>query len=173
VKKLPASDTTATSTATAPAVSAPQATTPTPTTPKTADVPTPGSVTVGDLTVSHARVVYKKDHLDFFCSIKNISNADERLGGAGTPLSTGDVVMVTKDKDGKETEAPVGIILTADKTVDLSTDTSWIRIKDVKSEPKSSEIVPVTLYFRRSPNAVLKLTLSGSEGSSLLDWFKK
>jgi copper(I)-binding protein len=133
------------------------------------------SVTVGDLTVSHLHAAYKKGAIDVYMSIKNAGKGDERLGGADSALADATVVQVTKDKDGKEQEGPISQTLTADKTLDLTADTVWLRIKNVKAEPKNSDLIPLTLYFRRSPNAVLKIAQSGSESgaSSVLDWLKK
>jgi len=160
----------------APAVKAPTpptvAATPQPTPPAPAAAPT-ASIVAGELTISHARVVYKKDHLDLFLSIKNAGNSDERLGGVDSPNGSG-VVQVTKDKEGKEQEGPVGQALAGEKTTEFAPDATWLRIKDVKAEPKSTDLVPVTLYFRRSPNATLKVSAKGGvDSGSVLDWLKK
>jgi len=166
------------------AVAQPSATTK-PTVPVVAPVATPqpvapaitpvDSVTAGDLTVSHARLVYKNNHLDVFLSIKNAGKSDERLGGADSAWESSGVVQVSKDKDGKEQEAPIAQVLTAGKTTDFSTDAVWLRIKDVKAQPKNTDVIPVTLYFRRSPNAALKIAFKGGDdsGGSILNWFKK
>jgi copper(I)-binding protein len=140
--------------------------------PKATD-PSPDTVTSGDLVVSHGRAVYSKDHIDVYVSIKNTSKFDERLGGAGSVWSSTDAVQVTKAKDGKETESPVSTTLPAGQSVDFDSDSTWLRIKSLQVEPKSNDILPVSLYFRRNPNADLKLALKGSGSSSIINWLKK
>ena len=148
---------------------------------KAPEAATSDTMVFGDLTVVHPHLDFKANHIDIFLSIKNASKGDERLGGADTTWKSSGIVQVTKDKDGKETEGPVSVTLTAEKSVDLSTSAgTWLRMKDVQTEPKSSDVVPVTLYFRRSPNAVLKIAAVGSKSSdigedqksSVMNWLK-
>ncbi len=139
--------------------------------------PAPAStdtVTAGDLTATHPSFKYKSGSIDVFISIKNAGKIDETIIGAGTPWSDGDVVEVKKDKDGKETESPVSIPLPAGKTTDLSEDEKiWLRVKDVKTEPKETDVMPFGIYTRRSPNLNLKIAAKDSKSGGLMDWLKK
>ena len=135
----------------------------------------PSSFKFGNLTFNHPHLSASGDHIDLFMSIKNEGKTDERMGGGGSTWNIGDVVQVTKDKSGKEQEAPIAIVLPAGKTVDLTKDETWLRVKGVGKELKTESVFPVSFYFRSSPNANLKIALKGDkdEGGSLLDWFKK
>jgi len=123
------------------------------------------SAKAGDLEVSDAKMIYKKGNLDVFFSVKNNSKIDEKLGSGDTPIPNSGVVEVVKDKDGKEQEIiTMGEVLPAGKSVDFDKDDKWIRIKDV-AEPKETDVIPVILSFRRSPNAKLALALNMSKAA--------
>jgi copper(I)-binding protein len=157
-----------------------------PPTPKaTTVVPTADTLTVGELTVKDPEITFKSDHIDLTFSIKNASKGDERLGGADTTWKNSSIVEVTKDKDGKEVEGPISEPLPAGKTVEFTKSDKWLRIKVVQTEPKNADVVQVTMYFRRSPNAVLKIAInpgkatkasssgdSGKSSSGVMDWLK-
>jgi copper(I)-binding protein len=136
----------------------------------------PSSFKAGNLTFTHPHLSVKGDHIDLFMSVKNDGKSDERMGGGGSTWNIGDVVQVTKDKNGKEQEAPVALLLPAGKTVDLTNDETWIRVKGVGKELKTESVFPISFYFRSSPNANLKIALKGDKddgGGSVMDWFKK
>jgi copper(I)-binding protein len=138
-----------------------------------ATTPATDSVTAGDLTASQATLKFKKDYVDIFLTIKNAGKIDEAAVGAGTPWTDGDVVEVKKDKDGKETESPVAIPLPAGKTTELSEDTVWLRAKDIKTQPKGTDVMPFQIYTRRSPNLNLKISTKSAGSGSFMDWLKK
>ena len=139
----------------------------------------PDSIRSGNLTLSNASLSHSGKHIDLFLSITNDGKGEERLGGAGSKWDVGDIVMVTKDKQGKEQESPLSMTLPAGKTVKFSKDETWIRVKDINAVPKNATAFPISFYFRSSPNANLLVSLkesaNGNEGalSSVLDWFKK
>jgi copper(I)-binding protein len=148
-----------------------------PAAPKATEQPTADTLTLGDLTVSHPSIAYKDNHIDVYLTIKNSSKGDEHIGGADTTLKSSGIVQVTKDKDGKEQEAPISETLPAEKSVEFTKTGTWLRIKDVQAEPKSTDVVPLTLFFRRSPNAVMKIPAdagkSAGQSPSVMDWLKK
>ena len=135
-----------------------------------------GTVASGDVVISHMSAESSHGYIDVFLSIKNNGKSDERLIGAGSTWEAGDVVQVKKDKKGKEQETPVAVDIPSDKTVDLSSGTTWLRVKNVTAEPKGAKVFPLTLYFRHSPNAALKIAMNGG-GKGLIrsidKWFSK
>jgi hypothetical protein len=83
---------------------------------------------------------------------------------------------VKKDKDGKEAEGPVAIDVPADKTVDLSSGEVWLRVTKINTKPADMAVLPLSLYFRHSPNANLKIAMGeGGKGlgSAIEGWFSK
>ncbi|MDE1900646.1 MAG: copper chaperone PCu(A)C [Alphaproteobacteria bacterium] len=115
----------------------------------------------GSLEISDAHMVYKKDSLDIYLTIKNTGKVDEQLGGFDTPIAHENLVEVV-DKDGKDVQVLANETLPAGKEVEFSRGDKWLRIVGVK-EPRETDIIPISLFFRRSPNANLKLALDTSE----------
>jgi copper(I)-binding protein len=123
--------------------------------------PSPDTIIAGDLIVTGTHIVFNQDHVDIFLSIKNNSKYDEKLIGGGTDSASSTLVQVTKDRDGKEEEAPVSAVLPAEKTSEFSKDGTWLRVTDV-DQPGDSDIFEVSLYSRRSPNINLKIPFNPS-----------
>lgn len=112
---------------------------------------------VGDLEITSIEIAQGGDKIDLFASIRNNSGADETLTGAENRLEGGKVTMIQRAKDGTYAEGPVSITIPSGKRVDLSPDEQWIRITGVKGTKAHAEL-PLSLYFRRSPNADLMIT---------------
>jgi copper(I)-binding protein len=162
----------------APAAAAPAVattpSTPTPAPAANADATSPDSIKSGNLTFSHPHLSSSGDRLDLYFTIKNDGKGDERLGGAESTWTTGDIVLVSKDKGGKEQEGPIAVVIPAGKSVEFSSSDMWLRVKKADKEPKNPTVFPITFYFRSSPNTTLKISMKGqSTGSSILNWFEK
>ena len=130
---------------------------------KTASSASSDGVQAGKLTVSNARVSARKEGLDIYFSIKNTDPVDEKLSGGESAWKNSGLVQVTKDASGKETEGPLNASIAAGKTTDFNDGSTWLRLKGAE-KPKDSDVVPLSLSFRRMPNALLKI--SGKSGSS-------
>jgi hypothetical protein len=157
--------------------------------PKQAEQATPVEVIAGDLIVRDARAVFKDAHIDLFFSVENRSKDDERLGGGDTPMKNSGVVEIVTGVDGKPQEKSIVEPLPGGKKVVFSEhEGKWLRIKSAQSEPKPGDLVTFTLYFRRSPNATLRVGFDAIDGTvqdnmgsgmvarpwykRLLDWFR-